>query len=190
MSGKYEKAYDSSIENREIFWKKINERLLKINFDLLSPTQKINYRIFSRMVSERINDIKFKSFLMPINTDSGFHTGLIRIQRAMPFNTINDYKNYILRLNEFPRYFDDQINLMREGLRLGITIPKDVLDDYELTISAYIVSDPEQSLFFTPFKEIPKNIPKSDREELIMNGSKAILNSVVKAYGDLFDFFV
>ena len=79
---------------------------------------------------------------------------------------------------------------MREGLRLGITIPKDVLDDYELTISAYIVSDPEQSLFFTPFKEIPKNIPKSDREELIMNGSKAILNSVVKAYGDLFDFFI
>ena len=178
------------INRREIFWKKINERLLKINFDLLSPTQKINYRIFSRMVSERINDIKFKSFLMPINTDSGFHTGLIRIQRAMPFNTINDYKNYILRLNEFPRYFDDQINLMREGVRLGITIPKDVLDDYELTISAYIVSDPEQSLFFTPFKEIPKNIPKSDREELIMNGSKAILNSVVKAYGDLFDFFI
>ena len=87
------------------------------------------------MVSERINDIKFKSFLMPINTDSGFHTGLIRIQRAMPFNTINDYKNYILRLNEFPRYFDDQINLMREGVRLGITIPKDVLDDFQLHFS-------------------------------------------------------
>ena len=127
---------------------------------------------------------------MPINTDSGFHTGLIRIQRAMPFNTINDYKNYILRLNEFPRYFDDQINLMREGVRLGITIPKDVLDDYELTISAYIVSDPEQSLFFTPFKEIPKNISKSDREEIIMDGSKAILDSVVKAYKNLFDFFI
>ena len=80
-----------AINRREIFWKKINERLLKINFDLLSTSQKINYRIFSRMVSERINDIKFKSFLMPINTDSGFHTGLIRIQRAMPFNTINDF---------------------------------------------------------------------------------------------------
>ena len=52
-------------------------------------------------------------------------------------------------------------------LGLGITIPQAVLNDYELTISAHIVSDPEMSLFFNPFNKIPKNIPKNDRKKLI-----------------------
>ncbi|MDG1847668.1 MAG: DUF885 domain-containing protein [Candidatus Marinimicrobia bacterium] len=179
-----------AINERAIFWKKIENRLNSINPDRLSQAQKINYRIFSRIINEKINEIKFKSFLMPINTDSGFHTGLIRIQRAMPFQTIGDYKNYIARLNEFPRYFDEQIILMKEGLHLGITIPQAVLNDYELTISAHIVSDPEMSLFFNPFNKIPKNIPKNDREKLILEGRQAILTSVVKAYGDFLDFFI
>ena len=105
-------------------------------------------------------------------------------------HTIGDYKNYIARLNEFPRYFDEQIILMKEGLRLGITIPQAVLNDYELTISAHIVSDPEMSLFFNPFNKIPKNIPKNDRKKLIQEGRQAILTSVVKAYGDFLDFFI
>jgi uncharacterized protein (DUF885 family) len=179
-----------AINERDIFWKKIGNRLNSINPDRLSQAQKINYRIFSRIINEKINEIKFKSFLMPINTDSGFHTGLIRIQRAMPFQTIGDYKNYIARLNEFPRYFNEQIILMKEGLHLGITIPQAVLNDYELTISAHIVSDPEMSLFFNPFNKIPKNIPKNDREKLILEGGQAILTSVVKAYGDFLDFFI
>ena len=179
-----------AINERAIFWKKIENRLNSINPDRLSQAQKINYRIFSRIINEKINEIKFKSFLMPINTDSGFHTGLIRIQRAMPFQTIGDYKNYIARLNEFPRYFEEQIILMKEGLHLGITIPQAVLNDYELTISAHIVSDPEMSLFFNPFNKIPKNIPKNDREKLILEGRQAILTSVVKAYGDFLDFFI
>ena len=179
-----------SINDRDIFWKKIKNRLEAINSDRLSQGQKINYRIFNRIVNEKINEIKFKSFLMPINTDSGFHTGLIRIQRAMPFHTINDYKNYINRLNDFPRYFDEQIALMKEGLRQGITIPHAILNDYELTISAHIVSDPEMSLFFTPFNKIPKNISKNDREKLLQDGRQVILNSVVKAYKDFFDFFI
>ena len=179
-----------AINERAIFWKKIENRLNSINPDRLSQAQKINYRIFSRIINEKINEIKFKSFLMPINTDSGFHTGLIRIQRAMPFQTIGDYKNYIARLNEFPRYFDEQIILMKEGLHLGITIPQAVLNDYELTISAHIVSDPEMSLFFNPFNKIPKNIPKNNREKLILEGRQAILTSVVKAYGDFLDFFI
>ena len=179
-----------AINERDIFWKKIGNRLNSINPDRLSQAQKINYRIFSRIINEKINEIKFKSFLMPINTDSGFHTGLIRIQRAMPFQTIGDYKNYIARLNEFPRYFNEQIILMKEGLHLGITIPQAVLNDYELTISAHIVSDAEMSLFFNPFNNIPKNIPKNDREKLILEGGQAILTSVVKAYGDFLDFFI
>ena len=179
-----------AINERDIFWKKIENRLNSINPDRLSQDQKINYRIFSRIVNEKINEIKFKSFLMPINTDSGFHTGLIRIQRAMPFQTISDYKNYIARLNEFPRYFDEQIVLMKEGLRLGITIPQAVLNDYELTISSHIVLDPDESLFFNPFNKIPKNISINDRDILIQEGRQAILMSVVKAYGDFLDFFI
>ena len=51
-------------------------------------------------------------------------------------------------------------------------------------------SSPDMSLFFNPFNKIPKNIPKNDREKLILEGRQAILTSVVKAYGDFLDFFI
>ena len=47
-----------AINERAIFWKKIENRLNSINPDRLSQAQKINYRIFSRIINEKINEIR------------------------------------------------------------------------------------------------------------------------------------
>ena len=177
------------IQRRHKFWLKILERLQTIDIQKLSKNDRINYNIFNRIISERVHEVKYKGYLMPINTDSGFHTGLPRIVGAMPFQTKMDYQRYTSRLNDFPRYFDEQILLMKEGLKTGITIPKEVLNGYEKTISAHIVTDPEKSLFFSPFKSIPKSISSDIRSDLIENGRSAILEGVVKAYTSFYKFF-
>jgi len=38
----------------------------------------------------------------------------------MPFATIDDYENWIARLNGFGPYLDQTIDLMREGMRRGL----------------------------------------------------------------------
>ncbi len=180
---------EESIESRYQFWIDILERLDGISVDKLPKTDQINYKIFKRIVSERIQEIKFKGHLMPINTDSGFHTGLPRIVNAMTFKTESDYDKYLLRLKDFPRYFNEQITLMRKGITTGMTLPKEILGGYDNTISAHMVNDPEKSLFFRPFMTIPNSFSSEVKFNLVNNGRSVIIDSVVKAYTDFYKFF-
>ena len=42
--------------------------------------------------------------------------------------TTADYERYIARLNDLPRYFDENIANMRLGMREGFTLPAEILD--------------------------------------------------------------
>jgi len=177
--------------NRRLqFWKSIIDRIEKINFNSLSKEDQINYKLFQRVIQSRINSIKYKDFQMPLNADSGFHTGLSRLHKAMPFINEKDYLNYISRLSEFPRFFNEYILLMKEGIKEGRTLPQVVLNGYEVTISTHVVSNPEESVFFEPFKSIPSTLSKQKQEELIDKGRKVIMGSVVPSFQSFLSFFL
>lgn len=177
--------------NRRLqFWKSIIDRIEKINFNSLSKEDQINYKLFQRVIQSRINSIKYKDFHMPLNADSGFHTGLSRLHKAMPFFNEKDYLNYISRLSEFPRFFNEYILLMKEGIKEGRTLPQVVLNGYEVTISTHVVSKPEESVFFEPFKSIPSTLSKQKQEELIDKGRKVIMGSVVPSFQSFLSFFL
>ena len=177
--------------NRRLqFWKSIIDRIEKINFNSLSKEDQTNYKLFQRVIQSRINSINYKDYQMPLNADSGFHTGLSRLHKAMPFINEKDYLNYISRLNEFPRFFNEYVLLMKEGIKEGRTLPQVVLNGYEVTISTHVVNDPEESVFFEPFKSIPSTLSKQKQEELIDKGKKAIMGSVVPSFQSFLSFFL
>jgi len=177
--------------NRRLqFWKSIIDRIEKINFNSLSKEDQTNYKLFQRVIQSRINSINYKDYQMPLNADSGFHTGLSRLHKAMPFINEKDYLNYISRLSEFPRFFNEYILLMKEGIKEGRTLPQVVLNGYEVTISTHVVNDPEESVFFEPFKSIPSTLSKQKQEELIDKGKKAIMGSVVPSFQSFLSFFL
>ena len=119
------------IEKNLKFWKSIYNRLEKIQLNALSKKDKVNHKIFRRIINSRIKGIEYKDHYMPFNAASGFHTGLARLYKATPFKTVEDYQDYISRLLDFPRYFDEQIANMRIGIKTGISGPKVVFIPYD-----------------------------------------------------------
>jgi uncharacterized protein (DUF885 family) len=126
---------------------------------------------------------------MPINADSGFHIGMARLPRDVPLAGVTDYENYLARLAEVPRYFDEQIGHMRAGLERGFTVPRVVLEGYELSISSHVVDDPTKSLFYAPFADFPTAVPESEHARLRAAGKAAVLSSIVPAYRTFLEFF-
>tara|TARA_A100000164_G_scaffold381871_1_gene436083 strand:- start:1406 stop:3175 length:1770 start_codon:yes stop_codon:yes gene_type:complete len=179
-----------SLDRRLNFWKRIILRLNKIELNKLSNEDKINYSIFQDMVKGRIDAILFKDYQMPINADSGFHTGLSRLHKAMSFNTESDYLNYISRLDQFPRFFDEHISNMKEGIAENRTLPQVVLNGYEVTITTHIVDEIKESAFFTPFTSFPKTLNKEQKEKLLELGSESIKKKVIPSFQNFLDFFL
>jgi len=163
--------------------------LQAIDSSALAPQDRVSYAMFERGLREDLARHQFRSWRIPITSDSGFHTGISRLAQEVPLKTLKDYENYLSRLRAIPAYFDQYVALMREGLRTGFTSARIALEGYEATMRPHVVSDPEQSVFWRPFAAFPPGVPPAEHERLRAAGREAITQAVVPAYRSLVEFF-
>ena len=157
-------------------------RLEAIDRSQLSENDQINYDIFRPVEREDLEDFKFQTYLTPVSERSGFHIDFPELRRNLSFATVRDYENYIARLRAFDEYAAGHIELMREGVKQGITVPSVIMQKYNEPIEAQIVDDPEKSMFYEPFQKFPATISAADQARLRSAAKAAIAESVVPAY--------
>jgi uncharacterized protein (DUF885 family) len=162
--------------------------LATIDRQTLSSEDQTNYDIFATQLRQRVESHAFGEQFLTINADSGFHSSFPQIWQPMPFQTVAHYENYLARLRAFPLYMDQNIALMREGLRRGMTVPKATLVGIETSLQALVVDDPEASSLWTPFQRIPAQLPAAERERLAVAGRQTIRDVVAPAYRKFFEF--
>jgi uncharacterized protein (DUF885 family) len=164
------------------------KRLESINRDELPAADQANYDIFGKGLRDRLREFEFQTYLMPVTDRYGFHIDFPELPRNLTLTTTSDYKNYIARLNAFPQYTAEHIEVMREGIKRGMTVPNVIMQRYNEPIEAQIVDDPEKSLLYKPFLEFSEGVPESDRESLRAAGRKAVAESIVPSYRKFLEF--
>ncbi|HZD51523.1 MAG TPA: DUF885 domain-containing protein [Woeseiaceae bacterium] len=165
------------------------DRLHAVNRSALSPEDRLNYDLFEFVVRSRATLARYRPYLIPILSDDGFHVRIERMYESMPFEDAADYEDYLSRLDAVGDYFDQNIANMREGLELGITQPKIILDGIEASIRGPIVEHAEDSVFFAPFATFPQHFSADERERLRDAGVEAIETVVIPAYRRFLTFF-
>ncbi len=85
-------------KRRYEYYSDLMERLEAMDRSSLSETDRINNDIFKRQIWEKIENYKFKAYLVPFTADDGFHISFARIPNQVPLATVSDYENYIKRL--------------------------------------------------------------------------------------------
>ncbi len=163
-------------------------RLEAIDRSALPKNEKLNYDIYKLLTEDAVESAEFKSYLRPITNRGGFHISFPELPNRIPLNNVEDYSNYIARLNAFKEYTESHIAVMRVGMEGGYVLPKIVLEGAEETIEPHIVTDATESLLYKPFEKYPKGIDESDQARLTGAGVDAIMNSVVPGYKLFLDF--
>ena len=176
-------------QRRYAFWKDIRSALEQISCACLDRTECINYRIFKRQMDNAIAEFEINGYLIPFNSDWGFYMAWSRLPQETDFLELKDYQNYLSRLSEIPVVMDEYIELMREGLRTGMTQPRIILDGRDKPIKTQLVERVDQSGFFSPFIELPATISNETRGELLKRADSVIGEGVIPAYRRLLDFY-
>ncbi len=158
------------------------ERVKSIDREALTPQEGVSAAIFERLISDQILEYTFRSYLIPITNREGFHVFFPQLPEQVPLNTVEDYENYIARLKGFKKYAEQHIELMEIGIREGFTLPRVVLEDYQVAIEPHIVEDPSESLLYAPFERFPDTFSERERVRLAEQGAEAIARSVVPGY--------
>ena len=65
---------EERFERENLFYKKTNERLSKVNKNLLSEQDKISHELLTFVIKKKIADFDFKTHYNPILSDAGFTT--------------------------------------------------------------------------------------------------------------------
>jgi uncharacterized protein (DUF885 family) len=165
------------------------DRLRKIEREALSSEDKLNYDLFADQLLWDIEEYKFRSFLQPVDQLNGFHFYLPQMLERVPLQTRKHYQDYLTRLRAIPTLIDDQITLLKEGLKQGITPPKLVLEAVPSQIENLISTPIDEFPLLKPFKSFPNSFSESEQEDFKQQGQKVLKEQVIPAFDRFKRFF-
>lgn len=168
------------------YWEDVKQRLDAIPRAELSPKERINFDVYYPQIQTLIASQRFRDFEMPANSDTTFWTDIGYTARRN-FRTLQDYQSWIAQMRDIPRYFHEEMDQMRAGLKRGFTPPKVTLDGRDASITAVTNATAEASLFYTPFKDMG-GIAPSEQAALRAQAVETIRNVVQPAYVELLKF--
>src|SRR5687768_7017837 len=147
--------------------------LRKIVKEKLEKEDQLNYDLFERDIKLRIDEYTYKPWLYAIRTFDGPQL-LTEVSEFAPFNTVKDYDNWIARINASGAFFDQWIALLQSGANERRTQPRVTVNKVLEQIKPQLVSNPEDSGFYAPFKRMPAGIPQAEKDRLTAAAKTAI----------------
>jgi uncharacterized protein (DUF885 family) len=154
----------------------------------LSQADRVDAAVLAEILHSEIADLNLRAYLVPMKGDENFFAGVAHVYRGHIFRNAADYEKYVKRLRDIPRYFDENIALMREGLRSGITAPQIVVRGKDETAKVIATATPRASPFFKPFLTLPPGLARGDEARLRELGEAAIREAVQPAYAKVAKF--
>jgi uncharacterized protein (DUF885 family) len=168
---------------------RLRVRLDALDRHALNHSDALDAGVIELQLLDRIRELRFRGYLLPLGSRSGFHFGFAGLPESAAFTTVRDYDRYIARMQSFLEHTRQQIELMREGIRVGMVMPRAVLDGYDATAAIHVADDAASSAFARPFDRLPESFDEEDRQRIRRDGMTAIAESVLPGFAMLARFF-
>jgi uncharacterized protein (DUF885 family) len=142
----------------------------------------LNKALMVRQLGREVEGERFKGWEMPVNQSSGIHMLLPQLVTLLPFTSVKDYEDYIARLKQVPRVFDETMVQMRNGMRDGLMPPKFLLEKVVTQTQAIADMPAEKTPFAQPVAEFPAEIGEADQKRLHDAVLEQVRVSVLPSY--------
>ncbi|HSP19316.1 MAG TPA: DUF885 domain-containing protein [Myxococcaceae bacterium] len=175
------------------------EKLGKLTRGALSDADRLNAELTGREHRERLEADALGLQFLPLNHLRGLPESpgeFPGVQNAgqlageLRFTTVEDYRDWVARLDGFGAYVDQTIVLLQEGIQRKRVHPRVVLERIPPQLEALIAAAPATTPFYAPFLRMPGSIPDPERKTLAQTAERLIRDRVQPAYRRLRDFVV
>lgn len=147
-----------------------------------TPAEILNRELKIGGLEDDIEGARLKMYEMPVLQNSGVQIDLPQLVTALSFETVKDYEDYIARLHQVPRVFDETMVQMKNGMRDGLMPPQFVLPKIVRQSREIAAMKTAASPFAQPVKKFPASFSAADKQRLRAAVYKAIEHDVVPSY--------
>lgn len=168
------------------------DRLLAIDpEDLQTQQERLTYESFRWDREIELESFEYPDYLQPINqfySIPNFFAQLGSGSSIHPFETVDDYDDFLSRADDFVEIMDQAIGNMRIGMEQGIVQPTILMERVLPQLEAQFAQSAEDSLFWQPVENMPDDFSAEDRERLTAAYRTAIMEEIIPAYRRLYEF--
>lgn len=182
---------DEYHEEVKAFYSGYKDSLLLFKDEDLSESQQMSKVILKWECDINLEEFNFRKDLFPI--DQMWSVNLVMGQfaggkSAQPFKTVQDFQNWLERVDGFVVWLDSAEMKMEEGMKLGYVLPKSLIVKVIPQLGALANGDVQNHLFYQPVKNFPDSFSDADKKELTEAYTKMITEKIVPEFKKLHDF--
>ena len=177
-------AIDRDIQQNRVFLKKFEA----VDTTGFPEQERLNRDLMVTNLRQQLEGVKLKGWEMPVNQFNGFHIDFPELVTSLSFETVKDYEDYIARLKQSPRVFEETMIQMRKGMRDKLMPPKILLPLVAEQAENIVKQKPEETPFALPLAKFPKELSAADQQRLRDGVITAIRDQVLPAYTKFMNF--
>ena len=181
-------AYREQLTN---FYERYNERLNTVDRSVLPDDDQLSYDILKRNCATGLERLRFKEYLMPVNQ---FWSNTLMIGQLasgssfQPFATVQDYDNWLSRLDDYVAWCDTAIVNMRKGMAEGYVLPKALARKVIPQLRDFDHGPVEDHLFYLPVKKMPESFSPEEKNRLTEDYAQMVMQKIIPVHKRLADF--
>ncbi|MFT5217453.1 MAG: hypothetical protein ACI83H_002591 [Glaciecola sp.] len=177
--------------NVKAYYTMYSEMLKQFNDANMSDSEKMTKAILKWECDINLEGFNYNQDLRPVDQMWSPHLFIGQLasgQSAQPFNTIEDYQNWLSRLDGYTEWLHSAETKMRQGIELGHVLPKSLIVKVIPQLESGMIEDLDQHLFFSPIKNMPESFNLEDKDMLTEAYTKKLNEKIIPAYKSLHDF--
>lgn len=166
-------------------------RLIAVDRSALGEQERLSFDLFRRLREESLEADLYPAYLQPINQFYLLTNTFVRLGSGTgehPFDTVDDYDDFLGRVDDFVVNIDTAIENMEKGVEAGIVQPKVLMAKVIPQLESQIVDVAEDSDFWQPIESMPDSFAAEDRERLRAAWRDAIMTKIVPVMSRLNDY--
>jgi uncharacterized protein (DUF885 family) len=144
--------------------------------------EQLNKELMVRQLRMSLEASKFKEWEMPVLQNSGIHIDAPQLVSMLSFETVKDYEDYLARLHQLPRAFEENTLQMRNGMKDGLMPPAFLLPKIARQCESIAAMKLEEIPFAQPVSKFPASFSEADKTRLKEGILRAITTEVIPAY--------
>ena len=159
-------------------------KLAAISAEGFPEQDRISHDLLLHVLDNRITDYELKNYEMPISQMQGIHNSLADLPNSVPLDTVQHYEDYIARLHQIPRAFEQTLEVLRQGEKDGLMPVRILLEQIPAQCEGTITENP----FLAPTKKFPASISAEDQGRLTAEIVEVVDSEVLPAYRRFAEF--
>lgn len=183
----------AQISEETAFYHQMIKRLEGINYNQLTDAQKVVYNVLDYQLKDQIESYSYHPEYFPFTQFSGLPLEFPLLgsgQGSQPFETKEDYENWLKRMEAFPNWMDMAITNFRLGIKDHMALPKSLVLKMIPQMNAEELTSTKESknIFFNPIHHFPKALSSVERQDFTKRYRAVILDQIIPAYQKMAKF--